>query len=70
MVQLIPGVTVASPNTRRANPLTDLTLLLSRLQRTILHADAEREARLRTSEFEREKAQAVCIAWIYRWTIH
>jgi hypothetical protein len=44
---------------RRADPLTDLTLLLNRLQRTILHADAEREARLRESEFERDKARAV-----------
>ncbi|KAL2146065.1 hypothetical protein VTI28DRAFT_5404 [Corynascus sepedonium] len=57
MARLIPGVT-ATPTPRRADPLTDLTLLLSRLQRTILHADAEREARLRESEFEREKARA------------
>lgn len=46
----------ATPVPRRADPLTDLTLLLSRLQRTILHADAERETRLKQSEFEREKA--------------
>jgi hypothetical protein len=46
---------------RRTDPLADLTVLLSRLQRSILHADAEREARLRESEFEREKARAVSI---------
>ena len=58
MARLIHGVT-ATPVPRRADPLTDLSLLLSRLQRTILHADAEREARLKESEFEREKAHAV-----------
>ncbi|KAJ4292171.1 hypothetical protein N0V88_005800 [Collariella sp. IMI 366227] len=58
MVQLIPGVTVPAPVPRRADPLSDLTVLLNRLQRTILHADAERETRLRNSEFERQKAQA------------
>ncbi|KAK4465727.1 hypothetical protein QBC42DRAFT_260815 [Cladorrhinum samala] len=58
MVQLIPGITpAASPATRNADPLNDLTILLNRLQRTILHADAEREARLKENEFEREKAQ-------------
>ncbi|KAL2201589.1 hypothetical protein P885DRAFT_25463 [Corynascus similis CBS 632.67] len=57
MARLIPGVT-ATATFRRTDPLTDLTLLLSRLQRAILHADAEREARLRESEFEREKARA------------
>ncbi|KAI1167965.1 hypothetical protein F5B18DRAFT_340889 [Nemania serpens] len=36
--------------------LTDLTRLLDRLQQSILHADAERERRLRTSEYERNKA--------------
>ncbi|KAK3296243.1 uncharacterized protein B0H64DRAFT_397735 [Chaetomium fimeti] len=57
MARLITGVT-PTPIPRRADPLTDLTLLLSRLQRTILHADAEREARLRESDFERDKAHA------------
>ncbi|KAK4639730.1 hypothetical protein QC761_710920 [Podospora bellae-mahoneyi] len=58
MVRFIPGVTATSPGTNEngSDPLTDLTLLLNRLQRTILHADAEREARLKESEFEREKA--------------
>ncbi|KAL2018903.1 hypothetical protein VTK56DRAFT_10270 [Thermocarpiscus australiensis] len=58
MARLIPGVAAASQTARRADLVTDLTLLLSRLQRTILHADAEREARLRASEYERAKAQA------------
>ncbi|GAB1320781.1 hypothetical protein MFIFM68171_10991 [Madurella fahalii] len=56
MARLIPGVTPTSAS-RHADPLTDLTFLLSRLQQTILHADAEREARLRASEYERAKAQ-------------
>ncbi|KAK0748857.1 hypothetical protein B0T21DRAFT_421242 [Apiosordaria backusii] len=57
MVRFIPGVTATSPVTKNgSDPLTDLTLLLNRLQRTILHADAEREARLKESEYEREKA--------------
>ncbi|KAK0670608.1 hypothetical protein QBC41DRAFT_317377 [Cercophora samala] len=57
MVRFIPGVTATSPVVKNgSDPLTDLTLLLNRLQRTILHADAEREARLKESEFEREKA--------------
>ncbi|KAK2604855.1 hypothetical protein N8I77_007751 [Diaporthe amygdali] len=37
------------------DPLVDLDRLLGRLRQTILRADAERERRLRTSEFEREK---------------
>ncbi|KAK3374964.1 synaptobrevin [Podospora didyma] len=57
MARLIHGVATATPSARLANPLTDLTRLLSRLQQTVLRADAEREARLRTSEFEREKVQ-------------
>lgn len=39
-----------------ADPMIDLDRLLSRLQQTILRADVERERRLRTSEYEREKA--------------
>ncbi|KAK0711582.1 hypothetical protein B0H67DRAFT_611635 [Lasiosphaeris hirsuta] len=57
MVRLIHGIAVPAPSTRQADPLTDLNRLLDRLQQTILRADAEREARLRASEFEREKAQ-------------
>lgn len=41
--------------TQSANPLADLDRLLGRLQQTILRADAERERRLRNSEFERQK---------------
>jgi hypothetical protein len=59
MARLIAGVTTTPSFRQRVDPLTDLSLLLSRLQRTILHANAEREARLRSSEFERAKAQAV-----------
>ncbi|KAK3340563.1 hypothetical protein B0H65DRAFT_263549 [Neurospora tetraspora] len=60
MVRYIPGLTTTgvTPVARPADPLTDLTRLLNRLQQTILRADAEREARLRASEYEREKAQA------------
>ncbi|KAI0389866.1 hypothetical protein F5Y17DRAFT_97955 [Xylariaceae sp. FL0594] len=48
-----------TPNRSVSNPdsLTDLTRLLARLQQSILHADAEREHRLRTSEYERSKAR-------------
>lgn len=37
----------------------ELGQLLDRLQRTVLHADAERERKLRTSEFERSRVEAV-----------
>ncbi|KAK4232156.1 hypothetical protein QBC38DRAFT_464545 [Podospora fimiseda] len=58
MVQLVRGITPAiSPINKNPDPLNDLTILLNRLQRTILHADAEREARLKDNEYEREKAQ-------------
>ncbi|KAK3989524.1 hypothetical protein QBC44DRAFT_84675 [Cladorrhinum sp. PSN332] len=58
MVQLIPGITPATSSiNRNPDPLNDLTVLLNRLQRTIIHADAEREARLKDNEYEREKAQ-------------
>ncbi|KAI2471437.1 hypothetical protein F4781DRAFT_111512 [Annulohypoxylon bovei var. microspora] len=42
-----------------SNPdaLTDLNRLLARLQENILHADADRERRLRASEYERSKAR-------------
>ncbi|KAH8653542.1 hypothetical protein BX600DRAFT_471140 [Xylariales sp. PMI_506] len=53
-------LTQAPVTSRRSvsNPdsLTDLNRLLSRLQQSILLADAERERRLRTSEYERNKA--------------
>lgn len=57
MARLIHGVASPAPVTRHADPLTDLNRLLSRLQQTILRADAEREARFKESEFEREKVQ-------------
>ncbi|KAK3380348.1 synaptobrevin [Lasiosphaeria ovina] len=57
MARLIHGVAVSTPSVRPSDPLTDLTRLLSRLQHTVLRADADRELRLRTSEYEREKVQ-------------
>ena len=42
-----------------ADSLLDLNRLLARLQQTILQADTERERRLRTSEYERNKAEIV-----------
>ncbi|OIW34019.1 hypothetical protein CONLIGDRAFT_557916, partial [Coniochaeta ligniaria NRRL 30616] len=45
-----------SPSSPQTDAFTDLTRLLSRLQQTVLRADAERERRLRTSEYERKKA--------------
>ena len=55
MARLIHGL-AETPAPRRADPLTNLALLLSRLQRTILHADPDRESRLKHSAFDREKA--------------
>ncbi|KAI0104923.1 hypothetical protein F4776DRAFT_647899 [Hypoxylon sp. NC0597] len=48
-----------TPRRAISNPdcLADFNRLLSRLQENILHADAERERRLRTSEYERSKAR-------------
>ncbi|KAJ4391450.1 hypothetical protein N0V93_005067 [Gnomoniopsis smithogilvyi] len=43
------------PQTQPMNPIADLDRLLSRLQQSILRADAERERRLRDSEYERQK---------------
>jgi hypothetical protein len=50
-----------TPRRSVSNPdsFTDLNRLLARLQQNILHADAEREHRLRTSEYERTKAGIV-----------
>ncbi|KAI1082386.1 hypothetical protein F5B20DRAFT_34961 [Whalleya microplaca] len=46
-----------TPRRSASNPdsLTDLNRLLARLRQNLLHADAERERRLRTSEYERNK---------------
>lgn len=57
MARLIHGVATPAPLARQADPLTDLNRLLYRLQQSILRADADREARLRADEFEREKVQ-------------
>lgn len=57
MARLIHGVATPAPLARQADPLTDLNRLLYRLQQSILGADADREARLRADEFEREKVQ-------------
>ncbi|RYP31150.1 hypothetical protein DL767_005903 [Monosporascus sp. MG133] len=50
-VPITPGRSGAS----NPDSLADLNRLLARLQQSILHADAERERRLRTSEYERNK---------------
>lgn len=42
-----------------ADPMVDLNRLLDRLQQTILRADTDRERRLRSSEYERQKLQFV-----------
>ncbi|KAI1640219.1 hypothetical protein F4809DRAFT_637889 [Biscogniauxia mediterranea] len=47
-----PGRSISNPDS-----LTDLNRLLSRLQQSILQADAERERRLRASEYERNKVR-------------
>lgn len=52
---MTPRRTISNPDS-----LTDLNRLLARLQQNIIHADAERERRLRASEYERSKAKAVC----------
>ncbi|EXV03426.1 hypothetical protein X797_003226 [Metarhizium robertsii] len=51
---LIPGTASASPDTA----LAELTQLLLRLQNNLLHPTPDREKRLRTSEYERAKAEA------------
>ena len=38
----------------------ELGLLLSRLTQNVVHADPEREQRLRTDEYERAKLERVC----------
>ncbi|TGJ82926.1 hypothetical protein E0Z10_g5862 [Xylaria hypoxylon] len=56
MARLTQGPITPRRSASNADSLTDLTRLLDRLQQSILHADAERERRLRTSEHERNKA--------------
>ncbi|KAI1816815.1 hypothetical protein GGS20DRAFT_594014 [Poronia punctata] len=50
-------VTTPGRNASHPDSLTDLTRLLDRLQQNLLHADAEREHRLRTNEYERRKSR-------------
>ncbi|KAI3343905.1 hypothetical protein F4824DRAFT_25510 [Ustulina deusta] len=56
MARLTQGPITPRRSVSNPDSLTDLTRLLGRLQQSILHADAERERRLRTSEHERNKA--------------
>ncbi|KAH8165057.1 hypothetical protein CIB48_g3197 [Xylaria polymorpha] len=56
MARLTHGPITPRRSVSNPDSLTDLTRLLDRLQQSILHADAERERRLRTSEHERNKA--------------
>ncbi|KAI1426035.1 hypothetical protein F5Y12DRAFT_713691 [Xylaria sp. FL1777] len=56
MARLTQGPVTPRRSVSNHDSLSDLTRLLSRLQQSILHADAERERRLRTSEHERNKA--------------
>ncbi|KAI0841766.1 hypothetical protein F5Y06DRAFT_260388 [Hypoxylon sp. FL0890] len=49
---MTPRRTISNPDC-----LSDFNRLLARLQENILHADSERERRLRTSEYERSKAR-------------
>jgi len=53
------SATLSSSGARATDPLTDLTRLLNRLQQTVLRADAERERRLRASEYERKRVETV-----------
>jgi hypothetical protein len=57
MARLSQDYGMSVPIARHTDTFTDLNRLLSRLQQTILRADAEREARLRASEYERERVQ-------------
>ncbi len=62
MARLTQGPITPRRSVSNPDSLTDLTRLLGRLQQSILHADAERERRLRTSEHERNKAGIVSTA--------
>ncbi|RKU44242.1 hypothetical protein DL546_006427 [Coniochaeta pulveracea] len=46
---------LTNPHSRPNDTLVDLSRLLTRLQQTVLRADAERERKLRTSEYERRR---------------
>ena len=47
--------------------LANLTRLLARLQQNIIYPDPEHERRLRTSEYEREKARTVGLLDFTSW---
>ncbi|KAI0486847.1 hypothetical protein F4859DRAFT_316011 [Xylaria cf. heliscus] len=66
MARLTHGPVTPRRSVPNPDSLTDLTRLLDRLQQSILHADAERERRLRASEHERNKA---CINLEYARTL-
>ncbi|KAI5863158.1 hypothetical protein GGS23DRAFT_596928 [Durotheca rogersii] len=55
MARLTQAPITPSRNVSNSDSLEDLDRLLARLQSNILHADAEREKRLRTSEYERSR---------------
>ncbi|CAN8096698.1 unnamed protein product [Discula destructiva] len=55
MVRTSSDTLAPQARTQYTDPLADLGRLLSRLQQTLLRADAERERRLRNSEYERQK---------------
>ncbi|KAK0623280.1 hypothetical protein B0T14DRAFT_426226 [Immersiella caudata] len=57
MARLSQDSGTSAPVAKPADTFTDLNRLLDRLQQNILRADAEREARLRASEYERERVQ-------------
>ncbi|KAI1102823.1 hypothetical protein F4804DRAFT_250736 [Jackrogersella minutella] len=57
MVRLVQAPNTLNRSISNPDALMDLNRLLARLQDNILHADAERERRLRTSEYERSKAR-------------
>jgi hypothetical protein len=61
MARLSQGTAVAGASTSMPADIAvaELTQLLSRLQQNLLHPTPERERRLRTSEYERAKAEAV-----------
>lgn len=57
-----PGLQASqSPDFNRSS--AELGLLLSRLTQNVIHADPEREQRLRTNEYERAKLETV--RWVY-----
>ena len=58
MAQIATASPVASPSDQLD---AELGQLLKRMQHSILYVDADREHALRTSDFEREKAERVSL---------